>query len=221
MEAAERDAAIRAGTGDRLPGLRLHRFRIAVLVAEGGRGNSRQIAGPTAVFRRNLLGRRRRVPFFALALRPAAATWPASVRAGTPTASAGCGGRLAGTRRPVAAAASGRSWVLLRRRTGNLRLPGFGCAAANAAGKPLEGHQCGQQPNERSGCDSQTIHERFGAHSRGAQFAQTVMHHIGASEPCLEGKYRSNPVTIDRQRVGGFSAIHSPKSTSGFTGLVH
>lgn len=95
MEAAEQDTAIRAGGRHRILGLGRHRFWIATLVAERGRGNSRQIVGPASVLRRKLLGRRGRVALVAVALRPAAATWAAAGQAGMPGTSVGWGGRLA------------------------------------------------------------------------------------------------------------------------------
>jgi len=95
-EAAEQDAAIRAGKSGGLPAHRLHRFRIATLPAKDDQRSSRLIAAATAVLRRKLLRARRRVAFLALATRPAAATRPLSAQVGSLAARVGCSKRLDG-----------------------------------------------------------------------------------------------------------------------------
>ena len=49
MEAAEQDAAIRAGKGGDFTALRLHRLRIATFEAEDDQRPSRQVVGLSAV----------------------------------------------------------------------------------------------------------------------------------------------------------------------------
>ena len=55
MEAAEQDAAIRAGKGGGHWALRLHRLRIATFEAEDDQRTSRQVVRRSAVLWRNLL----------------------------------------------------------------------------------------------------------------------------------------------------------------------
>ena len=55
VEPAEQDAMIRAGEEGNFSALRLHRFRIATLVAEDDRRPGRLIARPAAILWKKLL----------------------------------------------------------------------------------------------------------------------------------------------------------------------
>lgn len=95
MEAAEPDAAIRAGKRDGLRAFRLHRFRSATFKTEDDRRLNRLVGAPAAALRRNLLGTRHGVTSLALAGRPTAATGRRGAAVRSPTACVQCGGVLA------------------------------------------------------------------------------------------------------------------------------
>ena len=94
MEATEQDAAIRAGKGGGLSAIRLYRLRITMLKEEDDQWPNRLVIRLSAALWRNLLRARGGVAFFALAIRPAAATRPLNFRAGALAARVGCSKRF-------------------------------------------------------------------------------------------------------------------------------
>lgn len=94
VEAAEQDAAIRAGERDDLAVLGLHRFRIAAFEAEDDRRTSRQFVALRAVLRRTLLWTWSGIALLAVAIRTAVATCPLGVGVGPLAARVSCGSSL-------------------------------------------------------------------------------------------------------------------------------
>lgn len=187
MEAAEQDAAIRAGKGGDLTTLRFHGLRIAAFEAEDDQRRSRQVVALSAVLWRTLLGTWSGIAFLALAIPPAAATRPLGTGVGPLTARVGCSTRLRGPGCRLTATAA--TLGLLRRGSAQLRrMRCLGFAATRSVREPLQWHQCGQQPNKDFRWGSERIHEQPTAHLWQRWLSETVMCCIGRSRPQLDDK---------------------------------